>query len=456
MKKIFLPTAIEVDKIILMTNNQYYDNSTELLSTYKFDLKTLKIESINYILFMIFRSTIFKLNALNEIERSLYINGGKLCKNDIFIELSSSTLVKINRNYNHIMDFLTNKHLNYDNILFRKKYDKGKSYSYCLNYNFINDKFRLIDINKKSIIKHMNEVYLPKISGNIINREFIALKNDFQNKFSINFNTIPTQINSLKLITEYNSILGLIDYHNGKKWMSLNTIKDGRLHTNFTVMTSKYRRLIRNKKNDEFVEVDVGACIPYLFIMSIIHQVEFNGEDHLKRYQLLFQKLNSRITELQTMDLLKTELKIMLQALEDDRFYQLFPSLNKIEILSFFFCKNGSKPNIESMIESIFPNFYYYLYQMKNNEFWVDHYKYPPKFDCNELLAHYLFHVEATVMLHRITKSVKSSLKGINIITIHDCLMVPKQFAEEVKAIMEEEFIKLFKFKPIIKIKALP
>lgn len=439
-----------------MTNNKYYDNSTSLLSPYKYDLNALKIESINYILFMVFRSTLLKLNALNEIERSFYINDGKLCKNDVYIELSSSILVQIDRNYNRIMDFLTNKHMNSENILFRKKYDKGKSYSYCLNYNFINNQFRLIDVKQKSIIKHMNEVYLPKVSGNIINREFLSLKNDFLNKFSIDFNTLPTQINSPKLITEYNSILGLIDYHNGKKWMSLNTEKDGRLHTNFTVMSSKHRRLIRNKRDNEFVEIDVASCIPYLFIMSIIHKVEFHGDDHLKRYQLLFKKLNFRMAELKTMDLLKTELKVMLQALEDNRFYQLLPSLSKIEILSFFFCKNGSKPNIEGIIESTFPNFYYYVYQMKNNEFWVDEYKCPPKFDCNELLAHYLFHIEASVMLHIISKKVKKSIKGITIITIHDCLMVPKQFAEEVKTIMEEEFNNLYNFIPIIKIKAIP
>lgn len=456
MKKIILPTALDVEKIILMSNNKYIDTSTDLYKSYEFDLKSLKIESINYILFMIFRSTVFKLNTLNDAEKSTYIKDGRFCKNDFYIELSSSTLVKIDRNYNLIMNLLTNKHLNYDNILYRKEYNKGKSYSYCLNYNFINNQFRLIDINKKSIVKHMNEVYQPKVTGSVINRKFQALKNDFQNKFTIDFNFLSLHIDSSKLIVEYNSILGLIDYHNGKKWMSLNTEKDGRLHTNFTVMTSKYRKLIRNKRGDEFVEVDVGSCIPYLFIMSLIHNVEFHGDDHLKRYQSLFHKLNTKIENLGTMDFLKTELKVMLHALEDDRFYQLFSSLNKIEILSFFFCKNGSKPYIEGIIESTFPNFYYYVYQMKNNEFWVDQYKCPPKFDCNELLAHYLFHIEASVMLHRISRSVKRSLKGVNIITIHDCLMVPKQFAEEVKIIMEEEFYKLFKFKPIIKFKALP
>ncbi|WP_291050572.1 hypothetical protein [Empedobacter sp. UBA2044] len=456
MKKIILPTSLDVQKIILMANNQYYDNITGQLKTYKSDLKILKIESINYILFMIFRSTMFKLNALNEAERSTYFKEGRLCKNDFYIELPSTILVKIERNYNNIMDFLTNKHSNYDNILFRMKYEKGKSFSYCLNYNLINDQFNLIDITRKSIYKHMNEVYQPKVSSSIINRELIALKNDFLNKFSIDFSGLSTQIDSSKIVTEYNSILGLIDYHNGKKWMSLNTEKDGRLHTNFTIMSSKHRKLIRNNKNEEFVEIDVGSCIPYLFIMSIIQKVEFYGDDHLKKYQLLFNKLNSRMIELGTVELLKAELKVMLIALEEDRFYRLFPLLNKIEILSFFFCKNGSKPSIENIIESTFPNFYYYVFQMKNNNFWVDQYQCPPKFDCNELLAHYLFHLEATLILYKISKRVKKSIRGIEIITIHDCLMVPSKYAEQVKAIMLEEFSNLFKIKPIIKIKGLP
>jgi len=460
MKKIILPTAIDVEKIILISNNKYIDTSTGHFKSYKFDVETLKIESINYILFLIFRSTIFKLNALNDAERSIYLKDGRLSKNDFYIELPSSTLVKIDRHYNRIMDLLTNKHFNYENILFRKKYDKGKSYSYCLNYNFINDQFRLIDINKKSIIKHINVIFQPKVTGSIINRKFLSLKNDFQNKFIIDFTSLSPQLDRSKIITEYNSIIVLIDYHNGKKWMSLNPEKDGRLHTNFTVMTSKHRKLIKNNKNDTFVEVDVGSCIPYLFLMSIVHTKcldnTFQGKEHLKQYQSIFYNLNTKIAELKTMNFLIKEIEIMLKALEKDNFYQLFPSLNKIEILSFFFCKNGLKPNIESIIESTFPNFYFYVYQMKNNELWVDQYQYPPKFDCNELLAHYLFHLESSLMLYIISKKVKKSIKGITMITIHDCLMVPKQFAEDVKSIMEEEFINIFKLKPIIKIKGLP
>ncbi|MDM1548178.1 hypothetical protein HX096_09975 [Empedobacter falsenii] len=415
MKKIIIPTSLDVQKIILLANNQYYDNTTDQLKTYKFDLKTLKIESIHYILFMIFRSSIYKLNALNESEMSMYHNEGKLSKNDFYIELPSSTLVRIDRNYNCIMDFLTNKHFNYDNILFRKKYDKGKSYSYCLNYNFINEKFRLIDIKQKSISKHMNEVYLPKVSGSIINRELIALKNDFLNKFSIDFSGLSTQIDSSKIVTEYNSILGLIDYHNGKKWMSLNPEKDGRLHTNFTIMSSKHRKLIRNNKNEEYVEIDIGSCIPYLFCMSIMNASRLQvilHNDHLKDFQSLFDILNNKLIEFNTINLLIEELKELLQALLNNRFYQLFPSLSKIEILSFFFCKNYSKPIIENTIKDTFPNFFYFIQTMKSNEFWIKHYKYPPKYECNELLAHFLFHLESTLILYKISKRVKKSIRG--------------------------------------------
>ncbi|QHC83873.1 hypothetical protein AS589_03235 [Empedobacter brevis] len=457
MKKIFLPKSVDVEKIILTSNNQYINISTGKYENYIFDLNSLKIESIYYILFIIFRKTIQKLNVLGDHDKLKYMSNGKFISNDIYIDLPSKTLEGIDRNYNKIMKFLASKHEFYDNILFRSNYNNGKSFSYCLNYNLINSEFKIMDITKSLIIKRMNESCITSINGSIISRKLLSLKNDFENKFNIDFNELRLSL-SENIIKGYSSLFNLFDYENGKKWMSLNDEKDGRLHTNFTNLNSEYRKLVRTKKGDNLVEIDISSCIPYLLTMSIIFSEELNIDFNvdLKKYLNLFTIIKKRFIENKCEDKLAEELKLFLHAFINDNFYSMVnnnSNFTKKDILSFYFCKNGEKPEIENHIIKLFPNFYYLLFCLKDNQTWIDYYGYPPKYNCNELLSHFLFHLEAKIMLFDVCKEIKKSNKKIEIITIHDCVLVSSKYATDVRSIIENIFINLFELPPSIKIK---
>jgi len=458
MKKIILPSALDIEKVIFLSENKYRNIETKEFEAYNFDLKTLNIQSIQYIIYLVFQSTINSLNSLEDNKRAKYYDGNRFIYNDIYIDLPSTMLAKIDRDYKNIMSFLCNNHLYDDNILYRSRYKRGKSFSYKLNYNLISSSFQKIDINKKSILSHIKNDCKTIIECNTIKRNFLGLKNDFTERIKINIDQLPKQLETSKIISEYNSVLNLIQFYNGKKWMTLSNKKDGRLHSNFTTMKSKHRVLITNEKQEKFVEIDISSSIPFFFVLSIVYcdniELKCPQAQHLLDYQKLFGFLKNEFKNNGAIELLKSELTIIIKAIIEGNFYELFVGLDKKSILSFFFCENNSKPHIENAVKLKFPNFHYFVSRLKDDEFWIKNFGYPSLHSCNKLLAHYLFHLESTLILYKICKRIKKTNKNIEIITIHDCLLVTEKYAEVVKKIMEDEFKEIFRISPQLKIKS--
>ncbi len=73
MKKIVIPTGIDIEKIIIVAQNSYLNSNTNRFEKYDFELSNLKTESIYYILYLVFYSSIYKLNVKDKIERNNYI-----------------------------------------------------------------------------------------------------------------------------------------------------------------------------------------------------------------------------------------------------------------------------------------------------------------------------------------------------------------------------------------------
>lgn len=95
MKKIFIPNKIDIEKIIIASNNQFLNSITGKLEKYDFDIKKLRIESIYYILYLIFYSTIHRLNVKNQEEKNKYVNTNQFIFNDVYIDLPSTLLQSI-------------------------------------------------------------------------------------------------------------------------------------------------------------------------------------------------------------------------------------------------------------------------------------------------------------------------------------------------------------------------
>ncbi|MGV0920882.1 hypothetical protein ACTS94_11000 [Empedobacter falsenii] len=458
MKKIFSPTNLDIDKVILMSNNQYYSSSTWKFEKYDFDLNKLNSESIYYVIYLILKRTINGLNVKDNKEKTKYVKNGKFIYNDYYIDLPSTELQSIDRDYHKIMKFLSNKHINYENVLFRSNYKNGKTFSYSLNYKFLNSEIKIINISRLSIIRHVNKNNVASISGSEINTKLKHLKNDFLNKFRIDFDILPTLILHENIISEYSSIISLFEYNNGKRWLSINNNTDGRLHTNFTNLSKKYRKLITNDKGDKFVEIDIGSCIPFLFLLSIIYRSDLkifiSLNKNLILYQQIFDDIYKRFIQDKIEEVLINEIVKFYDLIKNDNLYSNFQK-TKQDVLSIFFCKNGAKLNVENQFKELYPNLFYYLSKLKDNRTWIDRYKYPPYENSNKILAHYLFHLESSIVIYKVVDEIKKFNKKIEIITIHDCIMVPEHYVGEVKSIMEKVFDDNFKIAPNIKIKNL-
>ena len=462
MKKIFLPNKIDIEKIIIASNNQFLNSITGKLEKYDFDIKKLRIESIYYILYLIFYSTIHRLNVKNQEEKNKYVNTNQFIFNDVYIDLPSTLLQSIDRDYHKIMKFLTNQHLNYDNLLFRNEYKNGKSYSYSMNYTYINSGYKIIDLTRLSIINNIKKNCTISIKGKIIDKKLKKLKNDFLFKFDVDFSKLSNKLMSQNIISEYSSLISLFDYHNGRRWMSLNDKTDGRLHTNFTNLSSQYRKLITNKSGENLVELDIGSCIPYLFIISLMYNTKLKNliieNDNLVLYQEIFEDNINYYTKNEIIEPLITELKHIYVDILDNNFYKRFTTgsdLQKSDILSLFFCEIGTKPKVEQKLKELYPHIHYILNQLKNNQTWIKKYGYPPYENCNKVLAHYLFHIEASIMLFKLIDNIKKYNKNIEIITIHDCVMISEKYLDEVKLIMENTFKEHIGFPPKLKVKIL-
>ncbi|WP_291100680.1 MULTISPECIES: hypothetical protein [unclassified Empedobacter] len=283
--------------------------------------------------------------------------------------------------------------------------------------------------------------------------------NESLEKIIVKLDNLDSKVSNNNIINEYISLVNLFDFYNGKKWMSFNKNTDGRLHHNITNMRSIHRILLRNHNDEDFAEIDISSCIPYLLIMCFLkldENYEINNlNDDLINYRKLF-KIALESLEGESKEKFISEASKILISIIENRFYELVigdSNLNKKDILSYFFCKNKSKPLIENHIKNFFPNFYYLVYKMKENQFWISNFGYQPLVDCNKMLAHFLFHLEAHIMLYKVVPTIKKKFKKITVITIHDCIMVPKKYEKEVVYKLKEIFKSIFYLSPSLKVK---
>ena len=459
MKKIIIPTKIDIEAIKIIANGKYLDTTTNNFKPYLFGLESINIEACYYILYLILKETLYKINTLKD--KSKYITNGAITYNNIFVQLHSKQLEGIDRNYKKIMSFLCNKHTNFDNILFRTNYENKKAYGYCINYNYINSQFKIIEITKRSILKRLNSECNLKINDSIINKTLKQIKIDFSRNVLLDTKNMDNQLPCINIVAEYISLINLLDFHNDKKWMSINKETDGRLHHNITNMKSIHRKYLRTNNGEQFIEIDISSCIPLLFVVSIFstykdHKVTNLSSDLIK-YRKLFEVVFEDLSDL-AKRLFEAEIKDILDSILTNKFYDLMinnAEFNKGEILSYFFRKNNSYVQLENHIKNRFPNFHYLVCKMKDNDTWVESYKAPPYIDCNKLLAYYLFHLESELMLYNVVPEIKKINKKITVITIHDCVLVPYQFKDVVINTINNVFESIIKVKPNIKIKTL-
>lgn len=188
----------------------------------------------------------------------------------------------------------------------------------------------------------------------------------------------------------------------------------GRMHTNYTILKSFIRKNCLLIDGLETCELDIPNSQP-LFLVKLINISNFGNVDQ-DEFEL-FKKLTI-----------------------DGNFYQYFMSMigetNKklVKEMTYkvLFGRNIASSKADKYFKSLFPTIYDFIkrYKKENGDYRV--------------LAYDLQRAESSLIFNKIIRKVMNYYPEIKMITIHDSIVVPKIYREEVNIIFENELKKEF------------
>jgi hypothetical protein len=188
----------------------------------------------------------------------------------------------------------------------------------------------------------------------------------------------------------------------------------GRMHTNYTILRSFIRKNCLLIEGEETSEIDIDNSQP-LFLTKLMYDSKWVVEDEFNLFK----------------DLTKT-----------GKYYQfLMQNLNikersKVKELTYkvLFGRNNSNSKEDKLFKSIFPTIYNFikLYKKEKGDY--------------KALAYDLQKMESELIFNKIIDKIIDYNPDIKIITIHDSIIVPRKYKDEVNAIFQSELIKHFDF----------
>lgn len=190
----------------------------------------------------------------------------------------------------------------------------------------------------------------------------------------------------------------------------------GRMHTNYTILKSFIRKNCLLLDSEETFEIDINNSQP-LFLTKIIDNIKSKWilEDEL----FLFKELTKSGKYYQY---LMQELKI------GDK--------SKVKELTYkvLFGKNANNSKADKAFSSLFPTIHNFikLYKKEKGDY--------------KILAYDLQKMESDLIFNKIIGKIIDYNPDIKIITVHDSIVVPLKYKNEVSAIFESELITHFGF----------
>jgi len=375
---------------------------------YEYLTKTKKIQYNDHTL-----KTDYLINIIHELILKFYFTN-ELCHN-----LWSSILRrKYGKTYNIYIQYLVEaKFMN----LVSNYYAGRKAKTYKLN------------ITTLDIIRHKatDSILLKKHKKDYIYRTFTALQDS------------PIDVNLRKKLVDdlYNVE---IDYDKAFKWLkeekksgkielnkyfkNLSSIDGidtghvffkfdsyGRLHTNFTVLKKYIRQECLTIDGQRVAEVDITNSQPFFFAIYLKNEIgEENFNDEVRKYVdcvkngLIYDEIQS-----QNPTLIKTR--------------------NDAKILMYriLFGKNGDKRSESKIFNSLYPTVYEYIKEFK---YLSDSYK---------SLSHQLQLLESDFIFNNVVKEIKEKFPHIKLFTVHDSIVFPRKYKEEINLIFNSHLKKL-------------
>jgi hypothetical protein len=308
--------------------------------------------------------------------------------------------------YNYYMQYLVFKKI----LHVIKEYQQGKNVRvYKLDDDILNDTILRYKNSNLSLLKKYKQAVsaidnndfeknsiLPEIKQKLINDLFSA---------TIEFD---------KAIYYLNHTVQDQDSYNKNKY-SVESIHDrhifyhfdsfGRLHTNFTILKSFIRKNCLLIKNHSTCEIDISNSQP-LFLTKIINE-EGIGLSNTH------------------------EFKVFSYLVIHGKFYQFLMDnsdiKNKKEIKELvyitLFGRNNKKMN--NPFAKLFPKIYKFIIDYKQS------------YGDYRIISHKLQNLESNFIFNKVIKTLSVINPQINVITIHDSIIVAEQFKKEVQSLMD-------------------
>ena len=187
------------------------------------------------------------------------------------VRLSSTYLQKFNRIYNKHIRFLIENYPNDGAVLRGTKYSKGKPYGYKLPKFYFNCDLEIYEIKDAVLLRKMNHIFPQnKTNENVRTYYYFLLKFFKSNKLTVyEPSLLMEQLNNMldkkKSLRNAKNILKTM---NQQFRCSLNTKKDGRVHSNITQL-SKIARNHLQYDGEFLAEVDISSAVPYFLFITM-------------------------------------------------------------------------------------------------------------------------------------------------------------------------------------------
>jgi hypothetical protein len=186
----------------------------------------------------------------------------------------------------------------------------------------------------------------------------------------------------------------------------------GRFHTNFTILKKEIRQKYLKINNEEINEIDIGNSQPLFLSILIKNELSENDPDisnyiWLVKQGLFYEYIISKFSSLTRKDAKLLTYKVL-------------------------FGHNGINSTDNKIFESLFPKVYNFIIDYKSiNEDYKS-------------LSHVLQKMESDFIYGKVVKEIYAKIKNINLITIHDSIIYPIKYDNEIKEIFNRHKSKIF------------
>jgi hypothetical protein len=365
--------------------------------------------------------------------KSLEFNGVKL-KTNYLIDIVHTLILKyyfkkenrfalnaavLKDKYGYLYNYYINYLVNNGVLVLKTNYQNGvTSRIYALDENIFTDKIKRYKnfdrvLLKKYKHKFIDMIHIDDTSKSSLIEPLIKEKL-VSDLFSvkIEYDRAIFFLDSLKHqdIDIYNRNIYSVDCINDKH-IFYHFDSYGRMHTNYTILKSFIRKNCLLIDGEETCEIDIQNSQP-LFLTKLI---DANMVD--KKEFDLFRELTTTGNYYQY---------VMYQLGEKDK--------NKVKEMTYkvLFGRNIGSSKVDKQFKKLFPTIHQFIktYKKENGDYRV--------------LAYDLQKAESNLIFNTIIKKVMKFYPEIKLITIHDSIVIPRKYREEVNQIFEIEIKREF------------